>query len=172
MQSDSVLVEVTRVRQVPGEARRRWFFSHEQDLMIWLDEDNRPVAFQLAYGKYRNERAIRWKAGEGFTHYDVDDGEGVAGANDTPLLSVGGAFPARQVLDRFVALSAEVPRELVQFVLARLREHPGYDGYPRHRSRVSASGAALALGLSLIALALLVAGFRRTRSTSRRRSPE
>lgn len=45
--------EIPDVQQVPGE----------------------PVGFQLSYGKYRNGRALRWKAGRGFTHDAVDDGE-------------------------------------------------------------------------------------------------
>ena len=67
--------EIPDVEQVPGEPRRRWFFSHEQDLIVWFGADGAPVGFQLAYGKYRHERALRWKAGKGFTHDAVDDGE-------------------------------------------------------------------------------------------------
>jgi hypothetical protein len=86
-----VLREVLNVQQVAGEPPRRWFFSHQQDLWVWFGEDGVPVAFQLAYGKYRDERAIRWKAGRGFA----------------------------------LEISAEVPGEIVEFVVARLREHPG-----------------------------------------------
>jgi len=31
--------EIPDVQQVPGEPRRRWFFSHEQDLIVWFGED-------------------------------------------------------------------------------------------------------------------------------------
>ena len=48
-----MLLEIRNVDQVPGEPRRRWFFSHEQDLLIWFVEGGKPVAFQLSYGKYR-----------------------------------------------------------------------------------------------------------------------
>jgi hypothetical protein len=121
-----MLLEIRNVDQVPGEPRRRWFFSHEQDLLIWFDDDGKPVAFQLSYGKYRNEHAIRWKAERGFAHYGVDDGESGPLTSDAPILVADGIFPASRVLKRFIELSAEMPRDIAEFVAARLREHPEY----------------------------------------------
>lgn len=121
-----MLLEIRNVEQVPGEPRRRWFFSHEQDLLIWFEDDGKPVAFQLSYGKYRNEHAIRWKAERGFDHYSVDDGESGALTNDAPILVADGVFPASRVLKRFNELSAEMPRDIAEFIAARLREHPEY----------------------------------------------
>jgi len=121
-----MLLEVRNVEQQPGEPPRRWFFSHEQDLFVWFADDGTPVAFQLSYGKYRNEHAIRWKAGRGFTHHGVDDGEGGAVKRDAPLLMADGVFDAPRVLKRFRELSAEMPKEIADFVAARLQEHPEY----------------------------------------------
>ena len=121
-----MLLEIRNVDQVPGEPRRRWFFSHEQDLLVWFDDDAEPAAFQLSYGKYRNEHAIRWKAGKGFAHYGVDDGESGPGVSEAPILVADGAFPASKVLTRFLELSGEMPRDIVAFVAARLREHPEF----------------------------------------------
>jgi hypothetical protein len=123
-----MLLEVRNVDQVPGEPRRRWFFSHEQDLLVWFDDDGTPVAFQLSYGKYRNEHAIRWKVNRGFAHYTVDDGESGAVSSQAPILVADGAFEAAQVLRRFRELSAEMPQDIVEFVCARLREHPEFHG--------------------------------------------
>lgn len=121
-----MLFEIRNVEQVAGEPPRRWFFSHEQDLLVWFGDDSTPVAFQLAYGKYCDEHAIRWKAGRGFTHHRVDDGESGALTSDAPILVADGVFDAMRVLKRFKELSAEVPREIAEFVAARLREHPEY----------------------------------------------
>lgn len=84
------------------------------------------MAFQLSYGKYRNEHAIRWKAGKGFAHYGVDDGEQGAIHSQAPILIADGVFEAARVLKRFRELSAEMPQEVVEFVSARLREHPEF----------------------------------------------
>jgi hypothetical protein len=113
--------------QAPDEPPRRFFFSHEQDLWVWFGDGGAIVAFQLAYGKYRDEHAIRWKASRGFAHERVDDGEN-AGVlvKQSPILIADGAFDALDVLARFLELSAEMPQEIVDFVAARLREHPEY----------------------------------------------
>ena len=121
-----MLREVTNAYQAPDEPRRRFFFSHEQDLWVWFDEDDSPVAFQLAYGKYRNEHAIRWKAGRGFTHQQVDDGENAGLVKQAPILIADGAFDAAGVLARFLQLAAQIPQEIADFVAQRLREHPEF----------------------------------------------
>jgi hypothetical protein len=118
-----VLREIRNVQQVEGEKPRRWFFSHEQDLIVWFGEDSKPAAFQLAYGKYRDEHAIRWKVGRGFSHYKVDTG--VEG-RELALLNPDGPFDASKALREFLRLSAEIPQEIVQFVASKLREHPEY----------------------------------------------
>jgi hypothetical protein len=123
-----MLQEIRNTRQAPDEPPRRFFFSHEQDLWVWFGDGGAIVAFQLAYGKYRNERAIRWKAGCGFTHQRVDDGENAGLVKQSPILVADGVFDAASVLERFLELSAEMPQEIVDFVVARLREHPGGRG--------------------------------------------
>ena len=118
-----MLREVRDVQQVPGERPRRWFFSHDADLWVWFGEDNVPVTFQLAYGKYRDEHAIRWKAETGFAHYKVD--AGVYG-REAPLLFADGPFPAATVIEHFRKLAGEVPQEIVGFVCECLRQHPEF----------------------------------------------
>ena len=121
-----MLREIRNTRQEPDEPPRRFFFSHEQDLWVWFGEGGAIVGFQLAYGKYRSEHAIRWKADRGFLHQRVDDGESGALVKASPILLADGVFDATGVLERFLALSAEMPREIVDFVAARLREHPEF----------------------------------------------
>ena len=123
-----MLREIVNTRQDPDEPPRRFFFSHEQDLWVWFGGDGAVTGFQLSYGKYRNEHAIRWKADRGFLHQRVDDGETGALVKAAPILIADGAFDATGVLERFLELSDEMPKEIVDFVAARLREHPEYRG--------------------------------------------
>jgi len=122
-----MLQEIRNTRQAVDEPPRRFFFSHEQDLWIWFGDGAEIVAFQLAYGKYRDEHAIRWRAGRGFAHQRVDGGENAGVVKQAPILLADGAFDAASVLERFLELSAEMPQQIVDFVAARLREHPEYD---------------------------------------------
>lgn len=120
-----MLRELRNVQQVTGEAKRRWFFCHDLDLVVWEDEGGSVSGFQLAYDKQRNEHSLSWRRDHGFAHYVVDDGEPMAGVNDTPFLYANGPFGRGRVLDLFLALSAEVPPEIVAFVAAKLREFDG-----------------------------------------------
>src|SRR5262245_47560937 len=119
------LSEVFNVRQVPGEPRRRWFTSNEFDLIVWCDESGRPAAFQLCYDKPLAERALTWTPELGFVHTAVDDGEGVGGKHKgTPILAPNGSFAAIRVSERFAEVSGKLPRDIVEFVDTRLRQHP------------------------------------------------
>lgn len=153
-----MLLEIRNVQQVPGESRRRWFFSHEMDLIVWFDDNDNPTAFQLCYGKYRDERAIRWKTGLGFAHYRVDDGERESGriGGGAPLLMADGVFHAPRVLERFRELSASMPTAIAEFVSARLREHPEYRGNTAPSIyRPGPNIVYVAIGLAVVGFALL-----------------
>lgn len=124
----SLLSEVTTVRQIPGERRRRWFCSKELDLIIWLDDSGSPASFQLCYDKGPAERALTWTPDLGFAHTAVDDGETDVGFRykATPILVADGYFDAEQVLEMFLEASRDLPAELVDFVAGTLRQHPDY----------------------------------------------
>ncbi len=120
-----MLRELPSKEQVPGERKRRWFFCHDLDLVVWYDERDHPVAFQLAYDKYRDERSITWDAEKGYRHYAVDEGNPFPGKTQTPLLHEDGAFSAGRVIESFKSLSAEMPPEIVTFVLHKLSDYCG-----------------------------------------------
>jgi len=71
MTAAPMLRELANVRQVAGEPRRRGFFCHEIDLVLFEDEQG-ICAFQLAYDKPRRERSLSWQRQGGFRHYLVD----------------------------------------------------------------------------------------------------
>lgn len=116
------LRELPRVQQVPGEPRRRWFHGHEMDLVVWEDAEGALLGFQLAYDRHRNEHSIEWRAGRGFAHYQVDDGEAVALSKETPFLYRNGAFERDRVLMQFLAVAQGLPPEIAAFVAEKLRE--------------------------------------------------
>lgn len=121
------LTELERVRQVPGEPRRRWFASDEFDLIVWSDDSGSPTAFQLCYDRPRTERALTWKPDLGFLHSVVDDGEDRGGGKHkgTPLLVPDGQFDANRVSEQFAQASVQLPPDIAEFVSTKLRQHPG-----------------------------------------------
>jgi hypothetical protein len=120
-----MLWEIPRVRQIPGEPRRRWFNSRAFDLIVWYDEVNSPVGFQLCYGKEKSERALPWNPPAKYNHMAVDDGEGRTFHHKaTPILVPDGHFDASAVCEAFVRESTQLPRDIVDLVVGKLRQHP------------------------------------------------
>lgn len=117
------LREIAQVRQVPGESPRRWFTSDELDLFVWCDGSGRVNAFQLYYDKPRSEHALVWKRDARSGHFAVDDGEGRALRHKgSPILVTDGRFDATRVADRLAEAGGQVPHDILEFVLARVRE--------------------------------------------------
>jgi hypothetical protein len=116
--------ELADVRQISREPRRRWFRSSNEDLIVWYADDNAILGFQLCYDRQGAERALSWTADRGYSHEKVDDGEAVGLAHKrTPILVADGVFDSKAVLDRFLVAANGVPREIVTFVSAKLKEY-------------------------------------------------
>lgn len=116
------LVEVSDVRQIPGEARRRWFSSQAMDLILWHGESGEITSFQLCYDKLYRERAIIWQLGRReLVHMTVDDGESVGLRHKaTPILVADSAFCPADVLRNFTEAAAGLPQEVVSAVVSQL----------------------------------------------------
>lgn len=121
-----MLRELVPTRQVPGEPVRRWFSSDDVDLIVWCDGDGVPTAFQLCYRVGLSERALTWTPEAGFVHRAVDDGEEDAGLRykATPILVADGEFDPDRVGALVSAQGAALPPAILEFVTAKLAEHP------------------------------------------------
>ncbi len=119
--------ENTHVRQIAGEPRRRWFSSENLDLIVWLNDDDTFAGFELCYDKMCNERSIRWHAGEHFLHTAVDDGEQRPGKyKASPILVADGIFDARRIHSLLAGEAQSLPKDVADFVLRALENHPDY----------------------------------------------
>ncbi len=119
-----MLREVLIVEQDNPALKRRWFESDYFDLFIWQDLGGAFVKFQLCYDVELNERALVWSDPEGFYHDGVDHGGSVdGGAGQAPILVRDGKFDSGTVVPRFEREAVEIPAEVRDFVLAKMRVH-------------------------------------------------
>jgi len=120
-----MLKEILDVRQVPGDAHRRVFFSDDMDLTVWFDGRDDILGFELSYDKEKNERAVRWNREEGFLHQKVDDGENRPGRyKSTPILVPDGVFPAQKISRLFQENSRDIDQSFANFIYRKLLEYP------------------------------------------------
>lgn len=121
------MIEVSRVRQIPGEPMRRWFSSAEFDLFVHYGEAGELVGFQLCYDKRHRERAVVYGVSEGYRHMTVDDGEGRPGKyKASPVYTAEDNFDALQVYLGFSAAATGLPAEVAAYVRQLLARHPGF----------------------------------------------
>jgi hypothetical protein len=123
------MVEISQVRQIPGEPMRRWFSSAEFDLFVQCDAVGRLLGFQLCYDKPHREQAVVFSQEEGFRHMAVDDGEQRPGKyKASPMLSPHGGFDVLRIYQGFNAAAAELPPEVAGYVKQALLRHPDWPG--------------------------------------------
>lgn len=115
--------ELVNVRQIPGELKRRWFFSKDFDLIVWLSDDQGFAGFELCYDKRRNEHSIVWSKDGGFLHMAVDDGEQRPGNfKSSPIMVSDGLFDVARIRSAFLEASQALPSEIAHYVLQALEQ--------------------------------------------------
>ncbi len=91
------------------------------DLIIWYDAKNQPEGFQICYlGEDRRERALTWRAGQGFSHARVDPGDTRPDKNLTPILVKDGPVPWVQVQAEFARRAGQLEPAIREWVLGSL----------------------------------------------------
>ena len=120
-----MLREFPNVRQIPGESKRRWFSDDYFDLIVWLDEKDDIVGFQLCYDIFKGQRALTWHSGTGFSHHRVDDGESRPGKlKAAPVLVPDGHFDYQKIAEKFKKASKNIEKRIAAFVYKKLIQYP------------------------------------------------
>lgn len=119
-----MLRENPDIRQVPGDQPRRWFSDDFFDLIVWSCPDGSLYGFQLCYDREFKPRALTWIKDTGYRHDGIDDGDGPMGAHkSSPILVQDGAFNRDDIASRLEAEAAEMPKDIREAVLAKIREY-------------------------------------------------
>jgi hypothetical protein len=100
------------------------------ELIVWLNNADKPIGFELCYDKQDAEHAITWHSTAGFRHTAVDDGEGRPGQyKSSPLLLANRVFDAKRVYNLFSASSDTMPSDIAVFVQRVLATHPHFEAH-------------------------------------------
>ena len=118
----NALIEFKGTQQIAGERRRRWFSSTDMDLIVWYDEGDSIAGFELYYDKNIREHVFIWRAGSGFAHLAVDDGEQkpVLDYKEAPILIPDGQIDPNRIRSLFEVSCENLPAEVVALVRRKL----------------------------------------------------
>jgi hypothetical protein len=116
-----MLKELSHAKQHEEGPRRRVFHSTDLDLVVWVEKDGHCTGFELSYRHGPRERSLRWKAGTGYTHHRVDDGENRGGRHKgTPLMVPDGVFRRWSVARKFQVESRDIDPVVAGFVMRKV----------------------------------------------------
>lgn len=120
--------EILTVKQDPesGQGRKRWFRGESFDIFTWQDTGKvggeRFTSLHLCYGRGSDEHILRWDQIAGYFHESVDADEQKPGRAMSAILRANGAFPADLVLQQFLDIAPELPRDVAAFIEDRIRD--------------------------------------------------
>jgi len=116
-----MLKEVKNLRQIPGEPERRWFANSYFDLIVWFDDDENIVEFQLCYDKSGDERVLTWRKNDTYSHDQVDQGENNPGRRKaTPVFLPNGIFDHKTTSEIFLQSSKEIDTHISSFICEKI----------------------------------------------------
>ncbi len=110
-------IPLSKVRQIPGEPRRRWFHDDFFDLIVWSNQDTNILGFQLCYDIARDQRALTWRNDSGFSHNRVNAGKDILYRHKMPpVLIFDGIFNRETIIQRFKRESTMINKTVASFV--------------------------------------------------------
>lgn len=119
-----MFIESRHVRQILGEAKRRWFTADSLELIVWVEQDDTIVGFQLCYETSGNPKAVTWNLSSGYLFSGIDDGDVRFGKHkQSPILVANGRFQKGEILALFTSHSEGLPEEYGRFVISKLEEY-------------------------------------------------
>ncbi|MFC1859169.1 hypothetical protein ACFL9U_14260 [Thermodesulfobacteriota bacterium] len=116
-----MMYEIQSVKQDSGDLKKRWFFDHEMDLLVWLEKSDEIVGFQLCYDKVKNPHALTWNRNKGYRYNRVDYGEDKIGyLRGSPILLMNGAFEGKRIAEVFKHESSKIDVAVSTFVYEKI----------------------------------------------------
>ncbi len=122
-----MLREIANLRQIQGEPQRRWFEGQELELIIWQNQRDEIIAFELYYDRHSRQLALRWETPNHYQVYNVDDGENWSGRRKgSPILMIAHKrFHPERVISLFNGESQFLETKIARWVSDKLLQYPG-----------------------------------------------
>ena len=112
----------TPIHPVKNDLPRKWLIDDHLELILWYRPGGDIAGFELVYDRHLIPHSVRWLPGSGTKHYQVDMGEDNPGKNRSPMLLANGPLTGNNLLREFEERSRELPQEIRELVLEKLRE--------------------------------------------------
>ena len=127
-----LLYEVTRGKSPPLPHFDRWFRNRRFDLSVYgtLIEPNGQAEHLLRVQWFRLDHRERLKSvslfwnGQKLQAYLIDEGDADIRKNNSPMLIASLTPDLQRLIEEFEKVSTNVPAELREFVLEKLRKSP------------------------------------------------
>ena len=116
--------EIKDIQQPEGEPWRRWFFDPFMELVVWFDDSDGIIGFQLVYDRPMDPHALTWYEESGYYHHRVDNGEcpDTTAFKGIPILMADGRFDFKRVGADFKGKSSEIDPQVAAFVYDKIME--------------------------------------------------
>ncbi len=118
--TDDRFYEIKNAKKYDNGVRIKWFSNQYFDLIVWFDDNDNIISFQLTYDKFQNPYAITWRHSRGFLHEKVDDGETGVRRKKTPILLPDGFFPHQEIAEKFKIESTDIDSVIKNFVFDKI----------------------------------------------------
>ena len=124
LQGLAALHEIKDIQQPAGEPRRRWFFDPAMELVVWFDDSDAVIGFQLVYDRPMDPHALTWYEESGYYHHRVDDGEcpDTTAFKGIPILMADGRFDCERVGADFKGKSGDIDPQVAAFVYEKIMQ--------------------------------------------------
>ena len=117
-----MLTELKDLEQRRDEPQRRWFRDDFFDLIVWFNDREEIVLFQLGYDPDGADGLLEWRPLSGLSHFKVDTaGRRPARHARTPFLVPAPAPELGPLVDDFEKRAGEIDPDILAFVMPILR---------------------------------------------------
>lgn len=122
----AMLKEATNVTQIDGDPRRRWFWNNYLDLVVWFDDMDEIIGFQLYYDRHGDQAGLTWKEPSGYSQDNFEVREDPAGTyKPEAVIGFESMVRKEKIAEVFRKESLTVDKRIVDFIQKKIMSFSG-----------------------------------------------